>query len=340
MKILISHSSQNADYGGALVKLLTGIGIDHDSIIFTSDTSYGIPVGENIFDWLKERITEKPFVIYLLSPQYYSSVACLNEMGAAWIVENQHAMIFTPGFDLKSDYFLNGAIDPREIGFFLNDEDRVTQFIESLRGPFKVTDNQVLIGNKRREFMQDIARLFSVSSVNNPRKKTTETITAGTSHKEDAIPPTVSPASTEPDNQARKVKKTPVERYFQDLADDKLKDGEVMVIYYAAETAQYKLGVGWRTNEEVGRIRKWEELNDLGDTLSKDYETVISRLEIRNLTEVSETTSYGNPRQVMLSKEMQDELMDLPDDFYSRCDKIAKLAAEKKNSLDSDEIPF
>ncbi len=48
---------------------------------------------ENIFKWLKGRISEKPFVIYLLSPEYFSSVACLNEMGAAWVVENQHVAI-------------------------------------------------------------------------------------------------------------------------------------------------------------------------------------------------------------------------------------------------------
>ena len=50
MKIFISHSSENADYGLALVDLLTGIGVPRDKIIFTSDTSYGIPTGENIFN--------------------------------------------------------------------------------------------------------------------------------------------------------------------------------------------------------------------------------------------------------------------------------------------------
>jgi len=340
MKIFISHSSQNANYGGALVKLLTGIGIDHESIIFTSDASYGIPVGQNIFDWLKERISEKPFVIYLLSREYYSSVACLNEMGAAWIVENQHATIFTPGFDLKSDYFQNGAINPREIGFFLNDEDRVTQFIESLRHSFNVTNNQVVIGSKRREFMQDIDSLSGTSSVKSPREKTAEITTGTTSHEEEVIPPTISPASIEPNKPTRKIKQTPVERYFQDLASGKLKDEEVMVIYYAADTAQYKLGVGWKANEEEDRIREWEELNNLGNTLSKGYGTAMSRLEIRKLTEVSERTSYNNPRQVILVKEMQDELLDLPDEFREKCDEIVSLAVEEKKNSENALFSF
>ncbi|SDY29511.1 toll/interleukin-1 receptor domain-containing protein [Citreimonas salinaria] len=159
MKIFISHSSKNAVYGQALVNLLTGLGVAHESIVFTSNTSYGIPVGNNIFDWLKTQISDRPFVIFLLSAEYYSSVACLNEMGAAWIVENQHAAIFTPDFDLSDVKFRDGALDPREIGFFLNDEDRVTEFIETLRANFEITTKQVVISQKRREFLENVNSL-------------------------------------------------------------------------------------------------------------------------------------------------------------------------------------
>ncbi|NDY72253.1 hypothetical protein DO021_00105 [Desulfobacter hydrogenophilus] len=125
MKIFISHSSKNKDYGTLLVELLRNLGIREDEIIFTSNVAYGIPVGQNIFHWLKYQIEEKPFVVYLLSEQYYESIACLNEMGAAWIVENNHAAIFIPDFDLSSKEFQSGALDPREIGFHINDEERV-----------------------------------------------------------------------------------------------------------------------------------------------------------------------------------------------------------------------
>jgi tetratricopeptide (TPR) repeat protein len=165
MKIFISHSSKNADYGRALVNLLTGVGVDHESIVFTSDTSYGIPVGKNIFDWLKAQLSDRPFVIFLLSPEYYSSVACLNEMGAAWIVENQHAAIFTPNFDLDDANFRNGALDPREIGFFINDEDRVTEFIDSLGKNFPITNKPVVINRKRQEFLENVGSLSSQDGV-------------------------------------------------------------------------------------------------------------------------------------------------------------------------------
>ena len=145
MKIFISHSSKNENYGNLLVELLRGLGIKEDEIIFTSNVAYGIPVAKNIFHWLKSQIEEKPFVIYLLSKEYYESVACLNEMGAAWIVENEHAAIFTPSFDLSSKEFQNGALDPREIGFKINDEDRVLSFIQMISKNFDITNNAVLI---------------------------------------------------------------------------------------------------------------------------------------------------------------------------------------------------
>ena len=165
MKIFISHSSKNEDYGRALVSLLTDVGVNHESIVFTSDSSYGIPVGKNIFDWLRNQISDRPFVIFLLSPEYYSSVACLNEMGAAWVVENQHVAIFTPDFDLNNPKFRTGALDPREIGFVISDEDRVTEFIESLRRNFEITGKQSLINRARREFLEQIGALGSQSGV-------------------------------------------------------------------------------------------------------------------------------------------------------------------------------
>ena len=67
MKIFISHTSKNKDYGNLLVDLLRNIGVKDIEIIFTSNIAFGIPVGKNIFNWLKSQIEEKPFVIYLLS---------------------------------------------------------------------------------------------------------------------------------------------------------------------------------------------------------------------------------------------------------------------------------
>src|SRR5690554_7565844 len=243
MRIFISHSSKNANYGNALVNLLTGIGISGDEIIFTSNDAYGIPIGQNIYDWLKNQIIEKPYVLYLLSPEYYSSVACLNEMGAAWVIENQHSMIFTPNFKLDIYEFQNGALDPREIGFYINDEDRLTGFIESLKDAFEISPNQGLINQKCRDFIQQL-EAFPKAPIISSVTKETEKIELNTKSEEVVKPKT-----------AKKSSNNAVDRYFNDLNNGKLKDEEVLIIQYVIDTARYKLGTGWQESNEQENIK-------------------------------------------------------------------------------------
>ncbi len=79
-------------------------------------------------------------------------------MGAAWIVENEHAAIFTPSFNLSSKEFQNGALDPREIGFKMNDEDRVLSFIQMLSKNFEITNSAVLISQNVKKFIKELER--------------------------------------------------------------------------------------------------------------------------------------------------------------------------------------
>lgn len=97
-KIFISHSSIDREYGEVLVKLLLGIGVKGSQIIFTSDADYGIPTGENIFKYLKNQIHNDAHMLYLLSDHYYDNVVCMNEMGAAWVMQKTYHMLMFPGF--------------------------------------------------------------------------------------------------------------------------------------------------------------------------------------------------------------------------------------------------
>ena len=56
----------------------------------------------------------------MLSDNYYKSPACLNEMGAAWVLKKEYRSILLPGFDYKE---IEGAINPRKIGIKLDDDD-------------------------------------------------------------------------------------------------------------------------------------------------------------------------------------------------------------------------
>lgn len=158
-KIFISHSSKDAAYGQILVDLLKYIGLKREQIIFTSNPMYGIPINENIFDYLKSQLKNKMYVLYLLSDNYYSSVACLNEMGATWIVQNEYTPIFTPNFDFQNLNFLEGAIDPRQMGFSIDNKQRIIQFKNIVLDKFKLEMDELEWNDAFDKYIEKINKI-------------------------------------------------------------------------------------------------------------------------------------------------------------------------------------
>lgn len=160
-KLFISHSSRDKKYGEAIVKLLRGLGLDRSQIIFTSDDDYGIPINMNIFEYLKTQISEEAFMIYLLSDNYYDSVACLNEMGAAWVVQNDYIVISVPDFDFNNPNFSSGAIDPRRIGFTLDNKKRLVEFKNKLVERFDLKIDEIDWNRLLDEYFEKINTISS-----------------------------------------------------------------------------------------------------------------------------------------------------------------------------------
>lgn len=117
-KLFISHSSSDKEYMTALVEMLEGIGISSDSLVCSSVPGYGIPLGNDIYDWLRDRFVKDDLrVLFALSQNYYESPACLNEMGAAWITKPNVTLLLLPGFDFKD---IKGCVNSREIGISMD----------------------------------------------------------------------------------------------------------------------------------------------------------------------------------------------------------------------------
>lgn len=336
MKIFISHASENKDYGNALVDLLRGVGIKDDEIVFTSNVAYGIPIGKNIFSWLKSRINEKPFVIYLLSPEYYKSIACLNEMWAAWIVENEHAAIFTPLFSTNSLEFQKWVLDPREIGFYINDDDRLLSFLDQLKSFFDITKNPVIISQKVKGFLKEIS-LIKAPLPNLGLAKSSPVKQFEEAPKEEnlllnffnALPTNI------PKKSETKVQRSSYNQFLWDIMSGKFKDEEIILLHYIIETGRVKLGTGWQENYEVEHIKEWEDINELKNLLSEKYNGVIKRFELRKYTEVSNITSSGNPKEVTLIPEISDNILDLPLDVINIINKVVE-----QNKKYPNDIPF
>lgn len=103
--IFISHSMKDVKKATKLVDYLEKLGVDNETIICTSVEKYSPEVGEDIIDYLKQKIKKDSLFIYIASEEYFSSYFCLNEMGAAWatIGEKNHFILKEQGFDLQSN---------------------------------------------------------------------------------------------------------------------------------------------------------------------------------------------------------------------------------------------
>lgn len=153
-RVFISHSSKDLDVVAPFVKMLSSLGLDNSKLFCSSVEGYGIPLGENIYDYLKLEFTEKnTLVVMIMSDNYYNSKPSLNEMGAAWVMSKEYVHILIKGFEFNQ---IEGAVDPQKIGFKIEDKYRLNEFkdklIKELRLPHVANWPQI-----RDEFLSKIS---------------------------------------------------------------------------------------------------------------------------------------------------------------------------------------
>lgn len=95
-KIFISHSSQDSDIVEELIEMLEAMGLAPKKIFCTSFEGYGIKLGEDFLESIKEELTSNTLVIFVLSKNFYKSPVSLCEMGAAWVMAKEHIPVLVP----------------------------------------------------------------------------------------------------------------------------------------------------------------------------------------------------------------------------------------------------
>lgn len=160
-KIFISHSSQDKDYVVKLIDLLSDLGLSENQMFCSSAPGFGIPLDQDIYEYLREQFQNFDLhVIYILSDNYYKSAACLNEMGAAWVLRKRYTSILLPGFQRKK---MKGAINPRQNSLKLDGDladtkEKLGQLKDTLSKEFhlpKISD--IRWEKKRDKFIKDIS---------------------------------------------------------------------------------------------------------------------------------------------------------------------------------------
>lgn len=158
-KVFISHASKDILAVKHIVELLELIGFDKSNMFCSSIEPYGIPTGMDIYEYLQKQFRDfELHVILVLSNNYYNSVACLNEMGAAWVLSCSQTVMLLPGFSFSD---IDGAINPRKIAIQfrpgMNDTDlynmksRIDGFIEEMAQLSSNKTNKPHIREEKRD---------------------------------------------------------------------------------------------------------------------------------------------------------------------------------------------
>ncbi|TGE20846.1 toll/interleukin-1 receptor domain-containing protein [Hymenobacter metallicola] len=117
-RLFVSHATKDRALVEEFVELLEMMGLTKDHIFCSSMPGYGIPLGENFLERLKQELSGEVMVLFLLTPNFFDSKICLCEMGATWVLSQSHVPVVVPPLEYKD---IQGVI-PLTQGFKVNDK--------------------------------------------------------------------------------------------------------------------------------------------------------------------------------------------------------------------------
>lgn len=163
--LFISHAHADIKYVQPLVELFADIGLNNDTMFCSSVPDYHIPMDNDIYDYLKGLFENYELhVVFVLSDNYYKSPACLNEMGASWVLRKRYSTILLPKFDFSA---IKGAVNPLQTSLKLDNENmdelktRLGELKDILSKEFGISVPANRWEKKRDAFISTIKSLMS-----------------------------------------------------------------------------------------------------------------------------------------------------------------------------------
>lgn len=156
-KIFISHATKDKEIIEELIDLVESIGINSTQIFCSSFEGYGIPLGDNFLDKIKQELSSEVIVLFVITNNFYESKVCLCEMGAAWALSKGHIPIVVPPLSYSD---IEGVI-PLTQGLLVNDVSKLNSFKEKLEKDFEL--QQINLNSwerKRNKFIKNINKLI------------------------------------------------------------------------------------------------------------------------------------------------------------------------------------
>lgn len=146
-KIFISHSSADIDIVEKVIDILEAIGVPSDKIFCSSFEGYGIRLGSDFLQVIKEELDNNVLVLFILSSNFYSSAICLCEMGATWVKTNMHIPILVPPFEYGD---IQGVI-PTTQGMKINEKEKLNSLKDSVMEFIGIESLNTSIWERKRD---------------------------------------------------------------------------------------------------------------------------------------------------------------------------------------------
>lgn len=119
--IFISHSSKDKELVSAINDFLISLGLKKKEIFCSSFDGQGVKNGEKIPERIRKEINAAQIIIYLITPNFLNSMACMQEFGfSSLCYEDKYAFVF-----------LDSEIDFQKIPGFKDTNKRHTPFNRS-----------------------------------------------------------------------------------------------------------------------------------------------------------------------------------------------------------------
>lgn len=146
-KIFISHSSLDKDIVEQVIDTLEAVGVQPNQIFCSSFDGYGVKLGSDFLDTIKNELTAEVLVLFVLSSNFHSSPVSLCEMGATWVKTNEHIPILIPPFDYNE---IKGVI-PTTHGMKINEKGKFNLLKTKVENFMELSPVQFEIWERRRD---------------------------------------------------------------------------------------------------------------------------------------------------------------------------------------------
>jgi len=119
--VFISHRGTQEAFVTELVELFEKCGFTGENLFCSSVPGFNIGLDKDIVETLRKKFVEYDlYVVYVFSNDFFESAYCLNEMGAAWVLQVDNSIIVTRDMDESK---IDGVVNKTKIRISFKDTD-------------------------------------------------------------------------------------------------------------------------------------------------------------------------------------------------------------------------